>query len=160
MDTRQVEFGKSDRAEQQLINAAPHIINLQPARHEQLQFFSCVCSPHWVKPSFVYAPRKLTAVLFILNLFHDQEKKIFIYNLFSDTRIGLSFSPSVCNPGVMLSSPVSMVPLTSGLSCNRKKEKKKKKITQGEFFLFLFPSLQRLAQISKIDYNNKLRSKT
>lgn len=86
-----------------------------------------------------------------------KRKKIFIYNPFSDTRIGF-FSPSVCNSSVMLSSPVSMVPLTSGLSYNRKKKQKKKK--KNHTRCIFFPFTPALAQISKIDYNNKLRSKT
>lgn len=68
------------------------------------------------------------------NYFIGGGKKILIYDLDSDTRIGSNFSPSVCNPSVMLSSPVSMVPGHIWLAL----PKRKNFFTQGAFFSFPF----------------------
>lgn len=84
----------------------------------------------WTRPPCVYPAPKIF-LLFIQKLFYWGGGKILIYDLDSDTRIGSNFSPSVCNPSVMLSSPVSMVPGHIWLAL----PKRKNFFTQGAFFL-------------------------
>ena len=100
---------------------------------------------------------KVAVVLFMQKSFHQRKKNNFIYDPDNDTRIGSSPSPSVCNPSVMLSSPVSMVPVTSGLHYTKEKKIHTRCIFSS---LFVCALLYYLAYMSEIGYNNKLTSET